>query len=80
MAADLPIPPTHPSIPGRPVPEEGDDARRFPRGPRRREERKPEKDREEGENGPASGDSPQDQGPGERPGPTDDPDHIDEYA
>ncbi|MCG5514184.1 hypothetical protein [Ectothiorhodospira shaposhnikovii] len=74
MAADLPIPPAHPLVPGRPVPEEGDERGRFPRSPPRRKRPEDDADDESQDDGkPPSG-------PPRRSDRDDDPNHIDEYA
>lgn len=72
--ADIPILPTHPTIPGRPVPEEGDARQQvIPPAPRRRRPRDQESDDEGGDARGRSDSS-------DRHNHNDDPDHIDEYA
>ncbi|ANB02813.1 hypothetical protein [Ectothiorhodospira sp. BSL-9] len=80
MAAETPISPIHPSIPGRPVPEEGDDYRRNPR--RRPERKEPENDTDDGKEKRNDKDKSIKDKARDTPGPPkdQDPDHIDEYA
>ncbi|MCG5499503.1 hypothetical protein [Ectothiorhodospira lacustris] len=73
MAADLPIPPAHPLVPGRPVPEEGDERGRFPRSPARRKSPEDDSDAEREDVDKPSV-------PPRRSDRDDDPNHIDEYA
>ncbi|MCG5494038.1 hypothetical protein [Ectothiorhodospira variabilis] len=82
MAAETPISPIHPTIPGRPVPEEGDDYRRNPR--RRPEKKEPGNDADDAkekhhdkDKGIKDKDKARDT---PRPPKDQDPDHIDEYA